>query len=357
MKSQFVLEWEKALGWKNNPFQDKVFEPIEQFFAGYVKERQRMNLFIIENYKYGIVLGEDGTGKTALLRWMRGQLLKYPQKFSVLYLNSKNLSMGDFIRSLVTPFLNPIELYITRPWKNLHIGNVVEFLKARAGSKSIVILLDEAHLLSKGDLLILKHLFDSSLKVQLIVAGTPEEMRKSIISTFAEDQLEITLHGLKYDEVKEMLSMRIEALGGNGIEPFDDANLSHIVAAHQNNPKRILGLCNDHAIKLSLKHAFVKNKDHKEHHHIKEKMFVVENMSEEEVEKHEEEHPENKGITDIFIPGLLDEPRKKEEDENRPSHIGDIEQTDAIIMQAAQELKEAAKEAPKKKMFFGKKKK
>lgn len=338
--SEFVLEWEKALGWSDNPFQDKIFEPVEQFIVGYDKERQKLNLFVIENYRYGILLGEEGNGKTTLLRWMRNQLAQYHSRFAVLYLNARNIVVGEFIKRLVTPFLNPLELYITRPWKKLHIGNVVEFLKPRLATKNLIILVDEAQMFTKADALILKHLFDSNIHVQLIVAGSPEEMKRSVVATFAPDQLNIVLHGLKLEEIKEMLTMRIEALGGQGIEPFDHEMLTHIARDHQNNPKRVLALCNDHAVKLSLKHAFTKQI--KQHPHPKSKFFIVENVEEKEDEpSHELSHKSK--LTDIFLPGLLDEPKKQEP--ASPS----VAVTEDVIQQAAAEIQEAAKHARKKK--------
>ncbi|MBI4441371.1 ATP-binding protein [Candidatus Woesearchaeota archaeon] len=339
--AQFVLEWEKALGWKDNPFQDKIFEPVENFIVGYEKERQKLNLFVIENYRYGIVLGDDGSGKTTLLRWMRSQLIHYRQRFAVLYLNAKNLKTEqEFIKALVSPFLNPIEQYVTRPWKKIHIGNMVEFLKPRLAGKNMILLLDEAQALPKAELLILKHLFDSTVHMQLIVAGPVEEMKQSIVSTFSEDKLGITLHGLKQDDIKEMLTRRIEALGGKGIDPFDHDLLSHIARNPNNNPKEVLIVCNDHAVKLALKHNF--SKKDKKPIPDKEKLFMIENVEADEKE-------EGKPITDIFLPGLLDQPEKKEA---QPPASG-IQMTDDIIQQAAAEIKEAAKQEPRR---FGRKK-
>lgn len=330
---QFVLEWDKALGWHDNPFQDKIFEPVESFVVGYEKERQRLNLFLIENYKYGVLLGEEGIGKTTLLRWLRSQLKHYKNRFSVVYVNAKNLSEHEFIKTLVYPQLNFFQRWIMRPWRKLHIGNVVEFLIPRLNAKNMIILLDEAHLLSKPDLLILKHIFDSPLPVQLIVAGFPEEMQKSIVSNMAQDRLGITLHGLSFAETKEMLQSRIEALGGHGIEPFDEGMLKHFIREHQNNPRYVLALCSDHAIKLSLKHAFTK----KAQRPAEKKMFMIENVEEAEA------HDEKRNLTDIFLPGLL-EPEKSVE----PVAAGSVEETDQAIQQAAAEIEEVAKLSKKK---------
>ncbi len=323
---QFVLEWDKALGWRNNPFQDKIFEPVENFVVGYEKERQRLNLFLIENYKYGTLLGEEGLGKTTLLRWLRNQLQNYKNRFCVIYVNARNLTEHEFIKTLVYPQLNFFERWLTRPWRKLHIGNVVEFLTPRQHAKSMIILLDEAHQISKPDILILKHIFDSPLRTQLIVAGPIDEMRRSIVSTLGQDKLGIVLHGLSFAETKEFLQLRIEALGGNGIEPFDEALLKHIIREQQNNPKYVLSVCNDHAIKLSLKHAFSKKTQKEEE---KRKLFLIENIEEAEDEPH-------KGITDIFLPGIM-------ESEKGAEPIPTLEANDQAIQQAAAELEEVAK--------------
>ena len=95
-KKSFILDWESELGYSENPFKIKILSPVTNYIAGYEKEKNRINLFIINNEKFGIISGQYGAGKTILLKWLYEQLQKYKEKVIVLFLNGKVLSQ-EFI--------------------------------------------------------------------------------------------------------------------------------------------------------------------------------------------------------------------------------------------------------------------
>ena len=56
-----MLEWEKALGYKENPFKRVILEPVSTYIANLENEKERLNLFIITNKKFGTInMIEDG---------------------------------------------------------------------------------------------------------------------------------------------------------------------------------------------------------------------------------------------------------------------------------------------------------
>ena len=89
---QFIIDWDKELGWKQNPFLAKIGYPPDKFIAGYNEERLKINLFVIKKYYFGIIAGDKGTGKTALLRWMEYELNKHKDKLYVNFIDVKTLT-------------------------------------------------------------------------------------------------------------------------------------------------------------------------------------------------------------------------------------------------------------------------
>ena len=69
-KDQFIFDWDKELGWKKNPFLEKILNPPDRFIVGYIQERLKINLFVIKKYDFGIIYGNPGTGKTTISKYL-----------------------------------------------------------------------------------------------------------------------------------------------------------------------------------------------------------------------------------------------------------------------------------------------
>ena len=45
----FVLDWERALGYKANPYKNEILEPVSSYTADFDIEKEKLNLFIYRN--------------------------------------------------------------------------------------------------------------------------------------------------------------------------------------------------------------------------------------------------------------------------------------------------------------------
>jgi ABC-type cobalamin/Fe3+-siderophores transport system ATPase subunit len=88
----FVLDWQKKLGYKQDPFVAQPSKNVGDYIVGREKERENLNLFIIKQEKFGILHGPKGSGKTTLLLWLERQLKAHFLKVSVLLLRGKDVS-------------------------------------------------------------------------------------------------------------------------------------------------------------------------------------------------------------------------------------------------------------------------
>lgn len=249
-KSDFVLEWDKALGFKGDPFVDKIFAPINQFLVDRSDEKEKMNWFFIKNYHFGALVGVDGVGKTTLIRWLENRLKKYNRIHGV-YINAGVFKeQVNILNSMVTPLLTFYEKSFSKPHKKLPNADLIKFLKKKLGQKSIALLIDNAHNLTDKNLEFIKSLRKEGLKLQVIVASTPKDYEKSRLREIGHDELGITLRRLTFDESKDMISRRVTAFGGKGIYPFSEENLKKIYEKADKNPREFLKLCRDAAIKI-----------------------------------------------------------------------------------------------------------
>ena len=86
----FTLDWYKEFDWTGNPFVTKIPHPPDEFVAGYEAQRKKLNLFVLEHYQCCTLEGEQGTGKTMLLKWMEHELRNYKDRVVSFYINEEN---------------------------------------------------------------------------------------------------------------------------------------------------------------------------------------------------------------------------------------------------------------------------
>jgi type II secretory pathway predicted ATPase ExeA len=249
-KSDFVLEWDKALGFRGDPFTDKILGPINTFLVNRKDEKEKLNLFFIKNYSYGAIIGEAGVGKTILLKWLEDRLGKYNRIHSV-YINAAVFKeQVNIMQKMIIPLLSFYERNFSKPHLKLSSSEFMSLLKKKLEHKSVALLVDNAHHLIEKNLELIKGLRREGLKLQVIITSTPKEYEKSRLAELGQDELGITLRRLTYDESKEMVSKRIEAFGGRGTYPFSEEDLKEIFEKVDKNPKEFLKTCRDEAIKI-----------------------------------------------------------------------------------------------------------
>jgi len=249
-KSDFVLEWEKALGFRGDPFADKIFTPINKFLVDRKDEKEKLNWFFIKNYLFGAMVGEAGVGKTTMLRWLENRLKKY-NRIHGIYLNAAVFKeQVNILQAMIVPLLSFYEKTFTRPHTKLTSIELLSFLKKKLGQKSVALIIDNAHHLTDKNLEFIKSLKKEGLKLQVIVSSTPKEYEKSRLREIGQDELGMTLRRLTFDESKEMIQRRVDAFGGKGIYPFSEEELKKLYEKADKNPKELLKLCRDAAIKI-----------------------------------------------------------------------------------------------------------
>lgn len=249
-KSDFVLEWDKALGFRGDPFTDKILGPINTFLVNRKDEKEKLNWFFIKNYSYGAIIGEAGVGKTILLKWLEDRLGKYNRIHSV-YINAAVFKeQVNIMQKMIIPLLSFYERNFSKPHLKLSSSEFMSLLKKKLEHKSVALLVDNAHHLIEKNLELIKSLRREGLKLQVIITSTPKEYEKSRLAELGQDELGITLRRLTFEESKEMISKRIEAFGGRGTYPFSEEDLKEIFEKVDKNPKEFLKTCRDEAIKI-----------------------------------------------------------------------------------------------------------
>lgn len=254
-KEEFIIDWEKRLGFSRDPFVDTILKPIERFITGYKEEREILNLFIIENKIFGTISAAKGYGKSTMLCWLSKQLKRFSRKIIVINIDGRILKEGQgFLSSLIFPFLSVFE---RMGKKHLHMTSqeITELIMKRMGNKKLVLLLDDFNSISKQNLDVLHNLM-VSIQIRVILAGLPAKITdfKRHVDSIKEfkDSLRIALKGLDFSNMKNLVMKRVEFFGGIGIEPFNEPYLKRIYNKSEKSPSEMLKSCHNEAMKLSV---------------------------------------------------------------------------------------------------------
>lgn len=241
-EKDFFLEWEKNLGWDSNPFETEITLPINKFISGREEEKKKLNIFFIQNKRYGLIKSNQGEGKSILLLWLKDELNKY-NKYHVLYLPIKELLYDSFLKEMLSPF--PIQRNFGHSLKKV-------FEVYKKSSRNYVFLIDDIHELSKEYLNLLKDIYNSNKNIKIIASIDSKKEKK--LNFLDEDNLNLKLKQMKFEEIREMIKKRIESVGGIDIEPFNNVRLKMIIKKSSNNPRSIISLCSKKSVELSLNH-------------------------------------------------------------------------------------------------------
>ncbi|MDP7324103.1 MAG: ATP-binding protein [Candidatus Woesearchaeota archaeon] len=265
-KQEFVLEWDKALGFSENPFVDKHFTPASKFIAGYQEEKRKLNLFVINENKFGTILGEEGVGKTVLLSWLFEKLSEFKHKMLPVYIKGDAKNPQAVLSDIVIELMNPYEKTVKKGKLKLTLDGFAVWIKKKAGKRKLILLLDGCKRVTAKDL----QLFSTLYKIcpcLIIAADSKENYDKSAFKDVQKvkdvnaenfkDTLKMVLDGLPYSEMEELMEKRIEHVGGHGILPFSESVLKQLHKRAKKNPKILLELCKKKAIELTVKNQGV----------------------------------------------------------------------------------------------------
>ena len=274
-KKQFIYDWYKELNWRSNPFEYRYLFPVANYISGYVKERKKLNLFIIEKSPLCLIRGNEGFGKTTLLLWLKYELSKYKDRIMLDYIN-KHVNLADFVKLLIRPFLNFKEktviatnvlhigkiaslikdanlksiyesVYLKK--KDLDFASIKNFLSSKLGNKHLVLLVDDIDQLTEQAIKFIEMLINSDLNLQIILSSNTGSL--DIISK-KKDVVKVELDSLAYEDAKDMLSKRIISVGGIGVDPFSEEQLKALHQKCNKSPLVFLNLCKDRAIRIAL---------------------------------------------------------------------------------------------------------
>ena len=253
MSKQFILKWERELGFRNNPFKDCVLEPIDRFIVGLEEEKKALNMFFIKNKHVGIIRGEQGSGKTTLIKWLRNHLKSFKTKMVVSLVEEDALDNEDkFVAAIIGPMLNIFDKNMLRKPEQLHLENLPDFIKKKLRRRKLVLLIDDVENLSEDNRRIISLL--NSLNIDLIFIATATSVaKKHHLPT--KDELKLEIKKPTNEELLLMIEKRIAYADGIGVYPFTDKHLKEIFAKCKKQPHKVLNTVTEEAIKLALNPA------------------------------------------------------------------------------------------------------
>lgn len=229
-------------GMNSNPFLKTESSKYPFESNDYIETLNRFN-YLKEVKGIGVFYGDSGLGKTYTTRCFVKSLNK--DLYRVIYINATNdMSSFDFLKILTD------ELYLDIGAcyrSNIHQNIQKEIMRIVNKEKmKVIIIIDEAHLLSREILFCLKTLYDFEMDskdyVSLILVGYPElkyELNKVIHETLKQRIIvNYEFKGLSREEVKEYVKSRLEVVNANK-EIFDLDALNALYSCCKSSPRRL----------------------------------------------------------------------------------------------------------------------
>ena len=206
----FGNTWYKKFKWKNNPYSIKVNDSV---FVGLTEERRTL-ASLVEGGNICILIGENGVGKSSLLRWLEKRLKRY----NIHYLNSEWIKK-DF----------NIEQYLKK--------NKPYF---RDYKKNMVLLIDEAQKLENWFRIEVQSLWERNIVKSIVFShdgegdyeNLPQQLKSRISNRI------IRIKKLKKEDAYELIRLRC-----GGKNPFDEYAMDEIIKRSDGNPRKILENC------------------------------------------------------------------------------------------------------------------
>lgn len=246
-----VLNWYRKLGYRKDPFVDKPTKKVE----GLQNLKNKINLFLLKNEQLAIIRGEEGSGKSSLVKWMDKEL-QFKRKVHNIDLRvlSSREKLETYLDSMTRPFYK--QLLKDERKKDERLREIHSELQKRA----YLLVIEDARLLNSAHITLLDQLLEKS-KLQVMLLDTPENLRKNPLTI--SPSISTTIPKYKDEELEKMLRGRIEGAGSIGIFPFDKKMFHNLTAKAKSNPRELLKLARDKAMELSLKNLELPKKEAK----------------------------------------------------------------------------------------------
>jgi hypothetical protein len=283
-KGKLVLKWNRVFCWHESPFEVKVMQPIDDFFVCDKKKKSALNMFLVKQYQFGRITGDEGSGKTTFLHWIHWELEAHHPEVVPCFVDATRKNVGErgLIKQIMNPFLNMYQKTVSRPYEEISVVDLADYVRRKVSGKPFVLLIDEPHNISEKAFPIIEALEKAKVKLQLIVAGRKEDLRKTYMGKNHKDLLKFELHGLDTHLARQLLQKRIEAVGGEGTYPFDGQKISVLVKQSHGNPAQLLRRAKEKIIQLSIDHREEVIADQKERIRVREETIKQKYLEEKE---------------------------------------------------------------------------
>ncbi|MSR77443.1 MAG: transposase [Candidatus Omnitrophica bacterium] len=199
-----------------------------------------------------VVAGDIGTGKTTMARKLSQIFSHDPRIDFHAILNPMDQQNDQFLRTLLNTFHIPMDELSGGPVNCLHAIEKYLFQKGLKEKKTVVLLIDEAQLLSHQSLEILRALLNYETNefklLQLILNGQLELIPRlqEVPNFWDRISLKLLIPPLDEQETLEMIHYRLhQAQYPVGYPLFSEGALKMIYQKSQGYPRRVNVLCHD----------------------------------------------------------------------------------------------------------------
>jgi general secretion pathway protein A len=228
--------WYKKLNWGKNPF---TLDVHPELFTGYEKEVKEVLGKINAHSGHILITGPLGIGKTTFLRWLANNLPK--KEYHTVYIPRPSIEFNQLIQHI----FQSLGYSHDQAKKESNFYELTQLRKK--AKKYLILLLDEAHEFTTEIERPLRTLGDID-GVNLVMVGlleTIDKLKNEIKPLYDRLILKITLDHLEFEELKELIKMRVNSVGGMGTHPLTAAALEKVYQISKGNPRTAIKLCDN----------------------------------------------------------------------------------------------------------------